>query len=57
MEQQGTVNKRTIVLFNFRSVILAPTIFIYIYILTGENLCNWVDIVQSLLDKFTHCLI
>ena len=55
MEQQGTVNKRTIVLLNFRSVILAPTIFIYI--LTGENLCNWVDIVQSLLDKFTHCLI
>ena len=40
MEQQGTVNKRTIVLLNFRSVILAPTIFIYIYILTGENLCN-----------------
>ena len=29
MEQQGTVNNRTFVLLNFRSIILAPTIFIF----------------------------
>jgi len=41
MEQQGTVNSRTFVLLNFRSIILAPTIiiinsnniYIYIYII------------------------
>ena len=30
MEQQGTVNNRTFVLLNFRSIILAPPIYIYI---------------------------
>ena len=27
MEQQGTVNNRTFVVLNFRSIILAPTIY------------------------------
>ena len=31
MEQQGTVNNRTFVLLNFRSIILAPTIYLSIY--------------------------
>ena len=32
MEQQGTVHNRTFVLLNFRSIILEPTIHIYIFI-------------------------
>ena len=31
MEQRGTVNNHTFVLLNFRSIILEPTIHIYIY--------------------------
>ena len=32
IEQQGTVNNRTFVLLNFRSIILAPTIYVYMCI-------------------------
>ena len=31
MEQQGRVNNHTFKLLNFRSIILAPTIIIYIH--------------------------
>ena len=31
MEQQGTVNNRTFVLFNFRSIIPAPAVNLYTY--------------------------
>ena len=32
IEQQGTVNNRTFVLLNFRSIILAPTTYVYMCI-------------------------
>ena len=35
IEEQGTVNNRTFVLLNFRSIIPAPPVYIYIYLFFG----------------------
>ena len=53
MEQQGTVNNRTFVLLNFRSIILAPTIYhITLYYIIFSYVILY-DIIHTILYDIT----
>ena len=52
IEQQGTVNNRTFVLLNFRSIIPALTIIVYIYIdITYIYVLLCIDYIHACIDR------